>query len=207
MRTVGEQTSTIDSLRLAVLAALNIADEYHILKKKYDLLAGGSGGAAPTEVGQWHAVLRSASGYHAFRRVYSSRLTPALVAEFLLFNPSFPRSLFLCVREVENAFSELQSRYALRQGNAVAEHLDGLRAILGAVSIEEVLRGGLHEFLDLLQLRLIAITRGLSEAFFGRRAAPVSGRQQSQNWLPNEPPATPLQRAICNHHIFLPRTS
>jgi cell division protein ZapA len=40
MRNVAEQTSTVDSLRLAVLAALNIADEYHILKKKYDLLAG-----------------------------------------------------------------------------------------------------------------------------------------------------------------------
>lgn len=40
MRHVAEQTSTIDSLRLAVLAAINIADEYHILKKKYDLLAG-----------------------------------------------------------------------------------------------------------------------------------------------------------------------
>ncbi|HEY7404544.1 MAG TPA: cell division protein ZapA [Candidatus Angelobacter sp.] len=40
MRNVAEQTSTIDSLRLAVLAALNIADEFHILKKKYDLLAG-----------------------------------------------------------------------------------------------------------------------------------------------------------------------
>src|SRR5262249_3174027 len=40
MRSVAEQTSTIDSLRLAVLAALNIADEYHILKKKYDFLAG-----------------------------------------------------------------------------------------------------------------------------------------------------------------------
>ena len=39
MRNVAEQTSTVDSLRLAVLAALNIADEYHILKKKYDLLA------------------------------------------------------------------------------------------------------------------------------------------------------------------------
>jgi len=33
---VAEQTATIDSLRLAVLAALNIADEYHILKRKYD---------------------------------------------------------------------------------------------------------------------------------------------------------------------------
>lgn len=39
MRSVAEQTSTIDSLRLAVLAALNIADEYHLLKKKYDSLA------------------------------------------------------------------------------------------------------------------------------------------------------------------------
>jgi cell division protein ZapA len=39
MRAVAEQTSTIDSLRLAVLAALNIADEYHILKRKYDAIA------------------------------------------------------------------------------------------------------------------------------------------------------------------------
>ena len=36
MRAVAEQTSTVDSLRLAVLAAINIADEYHILKRKYD---------------------------------------------------------------------------------------------------------------------------------------------------------------------------
>src|SRR5579859_687279 len=40
MRTLAEQTSTVDSLRLAVLTALNIADEYHILKKKYDAAAG-----------------------------------------------------------------------------------------------------------------------------------------------------------------------
>ena len=36
MRAVAEQTTTVDSLRLAVLAALNIADEFHILKRKYD---------------------------------------------------------------------------------------------------------------------------------------------------------------------------
>ena len=39
MRSVAEQTSTVDSLRLAVLAALNIADEYHLLKKKYESIA------------------------------------------------------------------------------------------------------------------------------------------------------------------------
>lgn len=40
MRTVAQQTQTVDSLRLAVLAALNIADEYQVLKRKYDDVAG-----------------------------------------------------------------------------------------------------------------------------------------------------------------------
>ena len=34
MRAVAEQTNTIDTVRLAVLAALNIADEYHLMKRK-----------------------------------------------------------------------------------------------------------------------------------------------------------------------------
>jgi cell division protein ZapA len=36
MRAVSEQTATVDSVRLAVLAALNIADEYHLLKRRLD---------------------------------------------------------------------------------------------------------------------------------------------------------------------------
>jgi len=36
MRAVSEQTHTVDTARLAVLAALNIADEYHLLKRKQE---------------------------------------------------------------------------------------------------------------------------------------------------------------------------
>src|ERR1700729_3623903 len=36
MRAVAEATNTIDTVRLAVLAALTIADEYHLLKRKQD---------------------------------------------------------------------------------------------------------------------------------------------------------------------------
>jgi cell division protein ZapA len=36
MRAVSEQTATVDSVRLAVLAALNIADEYHLLKRRME---------------------------------------------------------------------------------------------------------------------------------------------------------------------------
>ena len=40
MRQVASQTATVDSLRLAVLAALNIADELHMIRNKYDNVAG-----------------------------------------------------------------------------------------------------------------------------------------------------------------------
>ena len=38
MRLIAQQASTVDSLRVAVLAALNIADEYLILKNKFDTI-------------------------------------------------------------------------------------------------------------------------------------------------------------------------
>ena len=39
MRLISQQAATVDSLRVAVLAALNIADEFHMLKRKYDGIA------------------------------------------------------------------------------------------------------------------------------------------------------------------------
>ncbi len=53
MRAVSEQTTTVDSVRLAVLAALNIADEYHIMKRRLD-------GAPSSEVQQRAHRLASA---------------------------------------------------------------------------------------------------------------------------------------------------
>jgi cell division protein ZapA len=52
MRAVSEQTATVDSVRLAVLAALNIADEYHLLKRQLQ--------SPPAEVRQRTSKLESA---------------------------------------------------------------------------------------------------------------------------------------------------
>lgn len=40
MRAVAQHTSTVDSLRVAVLAAINLADDYYQLRRKYDGLQG-----------------------------------------------------------------------------------------------------------------------------------------------------------------------
>jgi uncharacterized alpha-E superfamily protein len=133
---------------------------------------------------QWLALLRAASGYHAFRALHQSDLTPWRVAAFMLFNPSFPRSALLCVKEVDASFNGLKSRYNLRAGNDVAEGLDQLRSILGATSIEQVLETGLHEFIDFIQRYLMAITARLGAAFFGHPPVERAAWQNADLWPP-----------------------
>ncbi|HYG98649.1 MAG TPA: cell division protein ZapA [Terriglobales bacterium] len=58
MRAVAEQTRTVDSLRLAVLAALNIADEYHLLKRKYEAVSNDMTKRASNLSGVLDEVLR-----------------------------------------------------------------------------------------------------------------------------------------------------
>jgi uncharacterized alpha-E superfamily protein len=135
--------------------------KYHLLLP--DIADVGS----PTDVSQWNALLRSAAGYHAYRRLHAASTTPARVAGFLLLNQAFPRSVHHCVREVGRLLGDVKSRYSLRGGNDAAEELDRLRAVLGTLTITSILSEGLHEFLDLIQQQLIAVSRDLSIAFFG----------------------------------------
>jgi len=39
MRSIAERTRTVDTLRVAMLAALNVADEYHQMKARYEEVA------------------------------------------------------------------------------------------------------------------------------------------------------------------------
>ena len=122
------------------------------------------GGAV--DIAQWHALLRAASGYHAFRRVYPSEMTPGLVAGFLLLNHSFPRSVVLCVSQAETYLNLLSSGYGLRGAYAAQERLDELSAALADQTIEMMLQRGLHEFMDYVQLQLTSVHNEIAQAFW-----------------------------------------
>jgi uncharacterized alpha-E superfamily protein len=154
-----------------------------LLDIKYHLLLPRpSDVGSPVDVSQWNALLRSASGYHAYLRLHSGQITPARVAGFLLLNRRFPRSVYLCIRNVELLLTELKSRYMLRGGIGAAEEIDGMRAALSSLTIEAAIRQGLHEFLDLIQRQLSAITGDLSDGFFGHGPVepPTTGQAQRQ---------------------------
>ncbi len=139
-----------------------------LLDMKYHLLLPSiSDVGSPVDESQWNALLRSAAGYHAYRRLHAASTTPGRVAGFMLLNSAFPRSVHHCVREVGRLLGEVKSHHGLRGGNAAAEELDRLQVLLGTLDIAAILKSGLHEFLDSIQWQLIAITRDLSIAFFG----------------------------------------
>ena len=60
MRLISKQAATVDSLRVAVLAALNIADEFHVLKQKYDSVASDYNQRAGQLAGALDEVLAEA---------------------------------------------------------------------------------------------------------------------------------------------------
>jgi uncharacterized alpha-E superfamily protein len=126
---------------------------------------------SPFDVSQWNALLRSASGYHAFRRVHPSGMTPAAVAGFLLFHQSFPRSVSGCVAAFDSMLDALITRYGLTGGAEVAAEVDSLRSALSEDRIDAVIERGLHEYTDTIQLKLMTITGQLGRAFFGLEAA------------------------------------
>jgi uncharacterized alpha-E superfamily protein len=139
-----------------------------LLDVKFHRLAADSP-TAPIEAGAAATLLRSASGYHAFRRIHPRGFVPVDVVGFLLLDGAFPRSVRHCVGETDRCLHELRQRYGLRGGTGALERLDEIRVVLFERPPGTILRAGLHEFVDWLQRQLIDISEILTRDFFGRR--------------------------------------
>jgi uncharacterized alpha-E superfamily protein len=134
--------------------------------KYHTLLPSASDIGGVQDATQWHALLRAAAGYHAFRRIYPSGMTPASVAGFLLLNHSFPRSIVQSVYQIEQHLTQLRSGYALRGSARVLERLDELRGVVMFQTIEQILAGGLHEFVDWVQVQLVGVASEIAAQFW-----------------------------------------
>jgi uncharacterized alpha-E superfamily protein len=158
------------------------------------------------EMTLWAGVLRAAAGYHAFRRVAPPGFTPQDVVRFLLTDASFPRSVLLCVGQMEWLLGLLRSRYGLRGTVAALERTEEVRAAILSRPVERVIAEGLHEFLDGVQRDLILLAGEIGTAFFRDwrplatepppAAAPATtqnGMTQSQNGMTQEMRALPAR--------------
>lgn len=134
--------------------------------KYHTLLPPNAPVGSPVDISQWNTVLRSASGYHAYRRTTSAALSPASVAGFLLLGPGFPRSLTVCIGQIHWHLTQLRADHDMRASAAALERIDTLIATLGGHTIEQILVRGLHEFLEWTQNELAGLQDDIAAAFW-----------------------------------------
>jgi len=133
----------------------------------------------------WSAVLRSVSGFEMYRKRYG-RITPPDVVDFLVMDNEFPRAVRFCITSASDSLRSITGT-PIGAFRYRSEQLMGqLRAELDFTSVDVVIRGGLHEYLDRLQLKMNEIDSSLRDDFAVRlpqapTAAPTQTSSQSQS--------------------------
>jgi uncharacterized alpha-E superfamily protein len=145
-----------------------------ILDVKYFILLPG-----PADVGtpfddiQWAAVLKSASALEMYRKRHG-RLSPDRVADFLILDREFPRAMHDCIAKAGESLHAISGTPPGTFQNLAEQRLGRLRSEFDYARIEEIIAGGLHEFLDTFQARLNRVGEAIHETFFALRPSAPS---------------------------------
>ena len=113
--------------------------KYHVVLPPRKPLGGA------TDYYHWNALLRSVSADGSYRRVFSDRVDSLRVAELLTVRREMPRSILSCYEQILENLEGLSREYGRPlESQRMAGRLCGR---LRYNTIQEIVRGGLHEFL------------------------------------------------------------
>jgi uncharacterized alpha-E superfamily protein len=159
--------------------------KYHILLPTPDHVG------TPVDNAHWVAILLSCSGYEPFHKQRPGADPGIAVADFLVFDSIFPRSVRFCLGKCRSAAYAISGRPIGHAGNEAEHTLDGLVNWLNLIRIDDFVEAGLHEALTSIIDRIHGIGEAIHRTYFDQRSSlsptdwPVISRKQ-----PNGP-ATP----------------
>lgn len=117
---------------------------------------------------QLQAVLKSVSGYQAFRKYYADAVSADCILEFLIVGAAFPRSVRFSAQQLEEHLSRIEVDFTdrgegyervLRQAGKIRSELDYLEK-------EDMAEGRVDELLDSLKSACLKLGRTMGSAFF-----------------------------------------
>ena len=138
---------------------------YHLLLPDVKLVG------SPLDYYQWGALLKSLSGFEAYRRKYHSGIRPIDVVEFVVLDPDFPRSLTYCVDGIDRALG----RIGTPATGAVRDAMAALRDHLSGTTPRDILDTGLHQYLDHFLLLLANLSSALQADYFEAHLSDADG--------------------------------
>lgn len=113
--------------------------------KYYLLLPSLAHVGSALDTGQWDNVLRSLSGELAYRWLNAGNMDARSIADFLILDERFPRSLAFCFAEMRDNLAAL-ARLHGKEGTA-HETMRAADLNLTGKTVEQIFDQGLHEFL------------------------------------------------------------
>jgi uncharacterized alpha-E superfamily protein len=97
---------------------------------------------------EWVGLLRSCCALEAYCRFYTADLRPEQIAEFLLLNPDFPRSVRFSAAFVESALRAIAQLAGSGTGGRADRLAGRLHALLDYGQVDEILNEDPHAYLE-----------------------------------------------------------
>ncbi len=131
--------------------------------KYYTLLPSASYVGSTLDNVQWETILRSVSAHRSFRWLNDDDISPASIADFLIFDSRFPRSLSFCSRLLEDNLGYLAKDYKCRF--PCHDMIDAQRNKLRGHDIASVFDEGLHDFITAFIVENNALGRQIEQDY------------------------------------------
>jgi uncharacterized alpha-E superfamily protein len=110
-------------------------------------------------------VLRTCSGFEAFRKSRRGQLTLERVVDYLVCDENFPRSILYAVSHAGFALDCITAEAPHLADNPARHLIARLREELEQTVIADAITAGLHEYLDAIQLKIAAIHAAVQDTF------------------------------------------
>lgn len=114
---------------------------------------------------EWMGLLRSATAFEAYCKVYTADLTPDRIFEFLLLDEDFPHSVRFSIDAVQCALDKIQGDAGWMKAEPVRRLAGRLHASLSYSSVDEILAQDVVPYLQNIQAQCRAIHETIYELY------------------------------------------
>ena len=132
----------------------------------HSLGATGLKQRTPIEAAQWLAILQTCSAEDAFFKVSRDSLTGAGVAQFLLLDGTFPRSVRFCVDRSVACLERIRGDVDSAFGRRTMSQMVAMKERLANTSIKAVLTSGLHDELTQIVTWVGDVSISIEQEYF-----------------------------------------
>ena len=110
---------------------------------------------------EWMGLLRSATAFEAYCKVYTADLTPDRILEFLLLDAEFPHSLRFAIDNLQHALETIEGESGRSRAEPLRRLSGRLQAMLNYSSVDEILTGDVVAYLRGIQIECCAIHQAI----------------------------------------------